>query len=119
MSSSHVVPFSIGHIYLTAIFLYVMPVMSVSIGSDAGSSDPATAPGAAQLPYGGQPLFPAGLGANGKSGGYSAGKLPYGVQPIQPAGLGADTGMGKYGERNRLKVRRVGKQPYGATHNWQ
>ncbi|XP_018619893.1 elastin-like [Scleropages formosus] len=57
------------------------------------------APGAAapQLPYGGQPVVPAGLGVNGKADRYGGAQPSYGRQPVQPLGLGADGDLGALG----------------------
>lgn len=88
------------HLCLTRMPPPSCSTLCVSVGG-AGSG-----PGGA-LPYGGQPVVPAGLWPDGgKLGGY--GPEPYGV--AQPMGLGHDTGLGKYtlkrGEGEQRKNKR-------------
>ncbi|MFT7814750.1 elastin-like [Arapaima gigas] len=65
----------------------------LSAGSGATSAvTPGVTP--AQLPFGGQPVVPAGLGSNGDAGTYTAGQLPYVGQPTQSVGTG-DQAVGR------------------------
>ncbi|KAG7459915.1 hypothetical protein MATL_G00215620 [Megalops atlanticus] len=74
--------------------------------------------GAAQLPYGGQPVVPAGLGANGKLDSYIAGPQGYGGQLFQPTGLGDEAELGGLGAGLSAGLDsaagKYGGYPYGA-----
>ncbi|XP_041941196.1 glycine-rich cell wall structural protein 1.8 isoform X3 [Alosa sapidissima] len=126
LTSGYANGYTNGNGYMNGAGGYPVLADGAGMGSKAGKGPGGASMGpAGSLPYGGQPVVAAGLGVDGKSGGYGAGPVPLGLSPDASLGAGLEPVNGKFGGMGQLPYNGApvipaglegdGGYPYGAA----